>query len=91
MHKRNDLFYLKNSPLQPVGHAKVSYYLTSNSIVTMNLYTAFGQLVSSKSLGIHNAGLHETMLDGANLKPGVYILQLNTDSAIYSRKISVIR
>jgi hypothetical protein len=73
------------------GLAKVSFYLNSNSQVTMNLYTAFGQLVNSRSLGNQTAGQHETLLDGSNLKPGMYILQLKTDSGIHSRKVTLIR
>ena len=74
------------------GSAKVSFYLSnSSSNVTMNLYSAFGQLVNSRSLGAQTSGQHDTMLDGSSLKPGVYILQMNTGSAIYSRKVSVIR
>jgi flagellar hook assembly protein FlgD len=73
------------------GQAKVSYYLNSNSTVTLNLYTAFGQLVNTRSLGVQNAGQHSTLIDGTTLKPGVYILQLNTGTGVYSRKVSVIR
>lgn len=85
-----------NNPMQvypnPIdGQAKVSYYLNSNSTVTLNLYTAFGQLVNTRSLGVQNAGQHSTLIDGTALKPGVYILQLNTGTGVYSRKVSVIR
>jgi hypothetical protein len=73
------------------GPAKVSFYLGGNSPVTLNLYTAFGQLVNSRSLGNQTAGQHETWLDGSNLKPGLYILQLETDSGVQSRKVTVIR
>jgi hypothetical protein len=38
-----------------------------------------------------NAGKHETMLDGQSLTPGIYILQLNTGLAVYSRKVTVVR
>ena len=73
------------------GSAKVSFYMKQGNDVQMNLYSAFGQKVNSRSLGFMNAGRHETMLDGMELKPGMYILQLNTGSEIYSRKVSVVR
>jgi hypothetical protein len=73
------------------GSAKVSFYLKASNEVKLNLYSAFGVLVSTRSLGILDAGQHETTLDGQNLKQGVYILQLNTGSEIYSRKVSVVR
>jgi len=71
--------------------ANVSFYLDNNTEVTLNLYSAFGQLVQSSSLGNQGAGRHETTIGGTNLKPGVYILQLRTSAGVYSRKISVIR
>ncbi|MEI7897539.1 MAG: T9SS type A sorting domain-containing protein [bacterium] len=71
--------------------AKVSFCLKNTNVVQMNLYSAFGQLISTRSLGSLNAGQHETILDGQNLKSGVYILQLNTGSEVYSRKVSVVR
>ena len=85
-----------NSPLavfpNPVdGPAKVSFYVKHTSEVRMSIYSAFGQLVSSVSLGVMSAGQHETTLDGKNLKPGMYIVQLNSGSEVNSRKISVIR
>ena len=73
------------------GPAKVSFYLANNSDVTISLYTAFGQLINSQSLGNFEPGNHATMLDGAGLKPGVYILKMNTGAGVYSRKVSVIR
>jgi len=71
--------------------AKVLYFMKHSSEVQINLYTAFGQLVNSRSLGFRNSGQHETIIDGQSLKPGVYILQLNIGSEVYSRKVSVIR
>jgi len=73
------------------GITKVSFHMSHSGEVQMNLYSAFAQLISSRSLGTLGAGQHETMLDGQNLKPGVYILQLNTGSQVYSRKVSVVR
>jgi hypothetical protein len=73
------------------GSAKVSFYLKNTNEVKMNLYTALGQLLYSRSLGTMNAGQHETLLEGQNLKQGVYILQLQTGLEVYSRKVSVVR
>ena len=72
------------------GSAKVSFYMVKAGDVTLSLYSALGQLVNTISLGNFDSGQHETNLDGQNLTPGMYILQLNTGSAIYSRKVSVI-
>jgi hypothetical protein len=87
----NNIDHLNIYPNPVDVAAKVTFYLTDNSHVVINLYTAFGQLVTSYPLGIQSAGYHETLLDGTNLSPGIYILQLNAGSAIYSRKVSVIR
>jgi hypothetical protein len=73
------------------GKANVSFYVQNNSEVTLRIYSAFGQLISSRSLGVLPAGKHETILEEKLLKPGVYILQLNTGTGVYSRKVSVIR
>lgn len=85
-----------NNPLivypNPVdGSSKVSFFMNHSNEARINIYSAFGQLVSTRSLGFINAGQHETMLDGQNFKPGVYILQLHTGSEVYSRKVSIIR
>ncbi|MFZ4521918.1 MAG: T9SS type A sorting domain-containing protein [Bacteroidales bacterium] len=73
------------------GSSTVSFFVKHNNTVQMNLYSAFGQLVNTTSLGNLTAGQHETTIDGQNLKPGVYILQLNTGTEVYSRKVSVVR
>jgi hypothetical protein len=59
--------------------------------VQLNFYSALGQLEKSIPLGEMNAGQQETILDAQFLKPGMYILQLNTGTGVYSRKVSVIR
>lgn len=73
------------------GSAKVSFYLTTPCKVQLNFYSALGQLEKSIPLGEMNAGQQETILDAQFLKPGMYILQLNTGTGVYSRKVSVIR
>ena len=73
------------------GSAKVSFYMNRSGNVTLNLYSTLGQLISARSLGNLPAGRHETVLDAQTLNPGVYILQLNSGTDIYSRKVSVIR
>lgn len=73
------------------GPAKVSFHLKNNGEVKLNLYNTFGQLVNTLSLGIMDAGQHETTLNGQNLNPGVYILQVKTGSEVYSRKVSIVR
>ncbi|MDP1623683.1 MAG: T9SS type A sorting domain-containing protein [Bacteroidales bacterium] len=85
---RNPLIVYPN-PMD--GPARVSFYMKQSGDVQMSLYSAFGQLVNSRLLGYMNAGQHTTKLDNSNLQPGVYILQVNTGTEVYSRKVSVIK
>jgi hypothetical protein len=73
------------------GSATVTFFLKQTNEVTVSLFSAFGQLVNKRSLGILNAGQHETLLQGQNLKPGMYVLQLNSGSEVHSRKVSIVR
>lgn len=73
------------------GTSKVSFSLGNPGNVSLNIYSALGQLVSSRQLGSLGSGQHETTVDGHELAPGIYILQLSTPSGICSRKVSVIR
>jgi len=71
--------------------ARVSFYLYSGSDVTINVYSAFGQKVNTMPLGLLSSGQHEATIDGQNLTPGVYIIQLKTGTEVFSRKVSVVR
>jgi hypothetical protein len=72
------------------GSANVSFYLRYGCMVEMSLFNAVGQLVSSHLLGQMEPGLHETVLEGKSLKPGMYILKLKAGNEVLSRKVSVI-
>jgi len=82
---------LNVSPNPFDGSAKVSFFLGKSGNVTLSLYSMVGQLVTTRSLGNLSSGQHESILDGHNLTPGIYILQLNTGTNNYSRKVSVVR
>ncbi len=73
------------------GSTNISFSTRKNSETVIKLFNAYGQLVKSVSLGPLNAGQHETVMDGQHLKPGVYILQLNSGSEVSSRRVSVVR
>jgi hypothetical protein len=82
---------LNVSPNPFDGSAKVSFFMGKSGSVTLSLYSMVGQLVTTRSLGNLSSGQHETILDGHILNPGIYILQLNTGTNNYSRKVSVVR
>ncbi len=73
------------------GSARVSYALNLPGMVAVELYTAFGQKVRSLPQGYQEAGEHQFLLDGKDLKPGIYVLQLTSGTEVISRKISVVR
>jgi hypothetical protein len=73
------------------SHAKIVFQVNKSSEVHMNLYNTVGQLINARSLGTLGAGRHETVIEGQNLKSGVYILKMNTGSEVYSGKITVVR
>ncbi|MCK9218484.1 MAG: T9SS type A sorting domain-containing protein [Bacteroidales bacterium] len=70
--------------------ANVSFSLDTPANVTLTLFSAFGQKIQTRTLGLLSSGTHETVVDGQELKPGIYILQLNTGTKIESRKVTVI-
>jgi hypothetical protein len=78
-------------PNPMTGDTKVAFSLQGNSNVSVTLLSAQGQKVWSQVQGGLESGQHEISLDAAKLAPGVYILQLKTDSGTYARKVSVIR
>jgi hypothetical protein len=59
--------------------------------VTLNLLSALGQPVLTRSLGFIGQGNHETTLNAENLQQGIYLIQLRTTSGTVTRKISVVR
>ena len=72
------------------GSATVSFYMAKTGNVTINLFSALGQLISTSELGSLTSGQHEAAIDGQKLAAGMYILQLNTGTSVFSRKVSVI-
>ena len=76
-------------PNPVTGVANVTFVQHGSSEASLSLYTLLGEVVSSQSLGMVQPGQHEAKIDAGNLRPGIYILQLKTNSGIYSRKVTV--
>lgn len=78
------------SPMPVTGHSKITFSLPVSGEVSYRLMTALGQPVSLISLGFMGSGIHETSIDGSSLTPGIYLLQLKTETGSVTRKIQVI-
>jgi serine protease AprX len=65
--------------------------LTKTTPVTITIYNASGQVVSTLVDGVQAAGEHSVMFDGTETPSGVYFCQLKTPDAQLQTKLTVLR
>ncbi len=69
----------------------ISYALPKASHVTLALYNALGQLVSTLVNRSEEPGLHEVKVDGSGLASGVYIYRIQAGSFVQSKKLILLK
>lgn len=69
----------------------LAFGLVSSQEVTIELYNSVGQIVHTQSLGSLPAGPQKLRLLTEGLKAGIYMLNLNTNTGISSKRLSLIK
>jgi hypothetical protein len=84
------------SPNPTTGAVSVSYYLPELGRVAVAVYDVAGRRVTTLAAGSSDAGWHEVLWDGTDAggdpaAGGVYFCRLETEGAVLSRKLVVVR
>ena len=82
---------LLTAPSITRDRAAINYALTKTTAVTITVYNASGQVVSTLVDGVQAAGEHSVMFDGTDMPSGVYFCQLMTPDAQLEAKLTVLR
>ena len=77
------------NPFNPT--ANIAYELAENSNVNMSIYDISGKLISSLINEFKPAGFHTISWDASSQPSGIYLLQLNTNKGIETKKITCIK
>jgi PKD repeat protein len=76
----------------PVGdNMTIDYSLSSSSNIIINLYDVLGNKVRQIDANKQTIGAHTLSVNTSSLVEGIYLLQMNTGTKVYNRKISVIK
>ncbi len=68
-------------------YAKLSFNLTESQVVNAGLYTLSGQKVINIVNKPFQNGKHEILFSTEKLRPGIYLLRINTDETNYCTKM----
>ncbi len=71
--------------------ARLSFYVGNSNPVSVRILNVFGQVTKTVDLGIMPTGNHEITLNGHDLAPGLYVIQVDNGTGVLSRKVTVIR
>jgi hypothetical protein len=83
----NNLIVLGIYPNPVVDGADVQFYLSEKSDINISVIDISGKAVLSKDETGVNEGLHVEKIDMTSLSKGIYVLNIRTAAAEYSRKI----
>jgi len=77
------------NPFNPITN--ITYELAENSNVNMIIYDISGKLISSLINEFQPAGFHAISWDASSQPSGIYLLQLNTNKGMETKKITCIK
>ena len=82
---------LRAYPNPTSSNINIEYRLGAESDVNLSLYNVKGDLVRHTDIGSKTEGIHTFKLDLLNnsLSPGIYVMQLKTNSTIQTNKIII--
>lgn len=69
----------------------ISYYLPKTSNVSLEIFNATGQKITTLVQGKQNAGSHSISWNAANASSGVYFCRLKTDGITKTKKMLLLR
>jgi len=67
----------------------LSYSLTNDAVVTVEMVDMLGNIVLSQQAGSKQAGLNNTQLDVNQLAAGMYVVNLKANNGVTSMRVSV--
>jgi hypothetical protein len=67
----------------------MDFTLNNSSNVAYTIINNMGQVVVEKELGTLAAGNHKENIDVNNLAAGIYMITLNIDGQIITKKVSI--
>src|SRR5690606_28258335 len=73
------------------GRAVVPFVVPAPGRVRVAVYDVLGREVAVLADGLHGAGAHEAVLDGAGLASGVYVVVLEGEAARATAKLTILR
>jgi hypothetical protein len=83
---------LENISPNPASHFTfVDYFLPSLINVTLRVFNCSGAEIFSIKNGIQSAGKHSLKLETSNMRPGIYVVRIETGSTVAERKFAIIR
>jgi len=87
----NDIILYQNypNPFNPITN--ISFYLPQISFVKLKVTNILGEIVETLINDELNSGIHSRFFDGRNLSSGVYLITLETDRLILSRKMLLLK
>ena len=85
------LFALYAIPSIVGDRTAINYALPTTTLVTISIYTASGQLVSTLIDEVKQVGEHSVMFDGSELPSGVYFYQLEASDRKLTEKLLLLR
>ncbi len=86
-----DFRVVGNYPNPFNAQTSFTVYLPASSSLKLDLYTLEGRMVKSMDMGILNAGVHQSVLDGADLSSGIYIARFRAGAWHQALKIVLLK
>jgi len=77
------------NPFNP--NTTISYELTEQAEVSLNIYTIVGQKVATLVDGSREAGVHQEVWNATDMPSGIYIAQLEVNGKVFIRKMTLIK
>jgi serine protease AprX len=71
------------------GTTTISYFLTKESPVSVEVYNVLGRKVQSLASGTEAAGLHQVQFDGSKLARGTYLFKVKTGETVATQRLVI--
>lgn len=87
----NELALAQNYPNPFNPTTTISYEIPNAGFVSLKVYSLIGQEVATLVNGEMGAGNHQVTFDASELSSGIYLVRLQSDIGVRTRKISLIK
>jgi len=87
----SEIILYQNYPNPFNSSTVISYSIPREGKVTLELYNALGELITTIINDFFDAGMHIVSLSSDNLPSGVYLYKLQTDTQVLIKKLLIIK